>query len=115
MPFLISGKRRIRRMYPTLDKLLHIFGLQIESSYICKQVTKFPVWPRNQLISAGLERVLSHTEKSCFVSYYISMNIKNTIITLKPVLLARSFGIFGGNKTGFNLKIVHFLSVESCL
>ena len=38
----------------------------------------FPVWLQNQLISTGLEPVLSHTEKSCIVLYYIqfSMNIK---------------------------------------
>ena len=37
-----------------------------------------PVWLRNRLISAGLEPVLSHTEKLCIVSYYIqfSSNIK---------------------------------------
>ena len=32
-------------------------------------LTLFPEWLRNQLISAGLEPVLSHTEKSCIVSY----------------------------------------------
>ena len=30
----------------------------------------FPVWLRNRLISAGLETVFSHTEKSCIVSYF---------------------------------------------
>ena len=37
------------------------------------QVNTFPVWLRNRLISAGLEPVLSHTEKSsivhCFYPY----------------------------------------------
>ena len=32
-------------------------------------ITKlFPVWLRKQLISAGLEPILSHTEKSCKAS-----------------------------------------------
>ena len=30
--------------------------------------TLFPVWLRNRLNSAGLEPVLSHTEKACIVS-----------------------------------------------
>ena len=43
------------------------------------QVTYFPVWLPNRLLSAGLELVLSITEKSCIVSYYIqfSTSIKN--------------------------------------
>ena len=42
------------------------------------QVILFPVWLRNRLLSAGLELVLRHTEKSCIVSYYrqFFMNIK---------------------------------------
>ena len=36
------------------------------------------LWIRNRIISAGLEPVLSHTEKSCLPSYYrqFSMNIE---------------------------------------
>ena len=48
-----------------------------------------PVWVRHQLIYAGLERVPSHMEKLCIVSYYVqfSENKKCTIMILKPVLL----------------------------
>ena len=51
----------------------------------------FPVRLRNPLISAGLEPVLSYTDKSCIVSYFIqfSMSIKlKLIMILKLVLLA---------------------------
>ena len=48
----------------------------------------FPVLPRNRLISARLEQVLSNTEKPCILSYYIqfSTDIKIKIIILKPGL-----------------------------
>ena len=38
----------------------------------------FPLQHRHRLISAGLEPVLGHTEKSCIASYYrqLSTNIK---------------------------------------
>ena len=64
----------------------------------------FPERLLNRLISAGLEPVLSHTEKACIASYYkqFSTNIKIEIIKLKPVLLAWAFG---ANQTGFNLHI----------
>ena len=49
---------------------------------------KFPVSLGNRLMSAVLEPVLSHTEKSCLVSYYrqFSTNIKIIVIKLIPVL-----------------------------
>ena len=34
------------------------------------QVNPDPLWLRNRLISAGLEPVLSHTEKLCLALYY---------------------------------------------
>ena len=45
----------------------------------------FPVWLRNRLLSAGLEPILSQTEKSCIASNYrqFSTNIKIKIIKLK--------------------------------
>ncbi len=45
-----------------------------------------PVWLRNRLLSAGLEPVLSQTEKACIASNYrqFSTNIKIKIIKLKP-------------------------------
>ena len=41
-------------------------------------IFEIPVWLRNRSLSAGLEQVLSHSEKSCIASYYrqFSMNIK---------------------------------------
>ena len=36
----------------------------VETGFMfASKVNSFPVWPRNQLISAGLDLVLSHTEK----------------------------------------------------
>ena len=59
------------------------------------QVTYFPVWLPNRLLSTGLELVLSLTEKSCIVSYYIqfSTSIKMYNYNIKTVLFARAFGI----------------------
>ncbi len=54
-----------------------------------------PVWLWNWLISAGLMLVLSQTEKSCIVLYYIQFSKKCIIIILKPVLSACAFGISG--------------------
>ena len=53
----------------------------------------FPVCLSNRLISAGLEPVLSETEKSCISSNYrrFFTNIKIKIIILIPVLLALAF------------------------
>ena len=44
--------------------------------------TGFPVLLQNRLISTELEPVLSHTEKSCIVSYYIKF-----FMNIKPVFL----------------------------
>ena len=41
------------------------------------QIKQFPVWFRNQLILSRLEPVLSHTEKSCIVSYPVFYEYKN--------------------------------------
>ncbi len=38
--------------------------------FIEKLLMDFPVWLQNQLLSAGLESVLSQTEKSCIASNY---------------------------------------------
>ena len=61
------------------------------------------------MLTAGLELVLSHTEKSCIASNYrqFSMNIKIKIIKARA------------NKTGFNPIIFHFdirgkLSIIRC-
>ena len=48
-------------------------------NYTLQQSRKyFPAWLRNQLISAGLEPVLSHAEKSYYRQF--SKNIKIKII-----------------------------------
>ena len=55
--------------------------------------TILAVWFRNRLTIAGLEQVLSHTEKSCIATYYkqFSTNLKIKIVKLIPVFLARAF------------------------
>ena len=50
-----------------------------------------------QLVSAGLEPVLSHTEKLCKVVYYVFKNYNHKIETC-----------FGAAKTDFNFITVHF-------
>ena len=57
-------------------------------------INDFPVWLRIRLLSAGLETVLSQTEKSCMASNYrqFSTNIKIKIIKLIQILLAWAFG-----------------------
>ena len=61
----------------------------------------FLVWLRNRLISAKLEPVLSHTEKSIIASTNKNHKIHNNFVSLylRPL---------GANKTGFNLVIFHF-------
>ena len=56
--------------------------------------------PITDLLSAGLEPVLSQTEKLCIASNYrqFSTNIKIKIIRLIPVLLAQAFGSYIGAK-----------------
>ena len=58
------------------------------------------VWFRNRLKSAGLEQVLSHTEKSCTALPYrqFSMNIKVKIIKLNTGFVTKIFQNYS-NKT----------------
>ena len=65
----------------------------------------------DNIISPGLEPVLSNTEKYCIRSYYRQFfkNIKIKILKLIPVLLACAFDIsrrfsFGGSPTKLELK-----------
>ena len=90
-------------------------------SYFLKKNNNFPVWLRNRLLSAGLEPVLSKTEKACIASNYrqFSTNIKIKIIKLKPSFVSPSLRPPAADKTGFNLKIFHFdirgkLSIIRC-
>ena len=52
-------------------------------------ILEFPVWLQNRLISAVLEPVLSHTEKSGISSYYKQLSTNQKIKSLISVLLAR--------------------------
>ena len=66
------------------------------------------------IISAGLEPVLSHTEKSCIATYY-----RQFLTRLIPVLLAWSFGLPGLTKLVIILFFFHFdirgkLSIIQC-
>ena len=51
--------------------LTHIIIISLQY-YVCSPilVKPIPVWLRKRLISAGLETVLWHIEKSCIASYY---------------------------------------------
>ncbi len=64
---------------------------------------------QNQLIPAGLEPILSRTEKSWIALYYrqLSTNIKIKILKLIPVLLARALGPWGITNW-FYFIILHF-------
>ena len=78
----------------------------------------FPVWLRKRLISAVLEPVLSHTEKSCITSYYrqFSTNYKKNH-KINNRFVEESLRYLGANYTGFILILQVFIltSVESCL
>ena len=78
---------------------------------------KIQVWLRNRLISAGLEPILSHTEKACIASYYrlFPTNNEIKIIKLLSVLLAWVLGPIWANKTSFNLIIFILIASESYL
>ena len=58
-------------LYQLISIKLKMFNkLEIDFIKHCFFIKHFPVWLRNRLISAGLEPVLSHTEKS-----YILLNV----------------------------------------
>ena len=73
-------------------------------------LNSFPVWLQNPLISARLKPILSHTEKSIIVMYYIqfSMNIKMYNHYIKTSFVRSCLWQLGAKKTGFNLIIIHF-------
>ena len=77
----------------------------------------FPVWPRNRLISAGLEPAPSHTKKSCIALNYrqFTININIKIIKLVSVLLALAFCPSGLEKLLLILEFMILISAESCL
>ncbi len=58
--------------------ILTLHTIKILIIFKSKKWIYFPVWLRNQLLSAGLEPVLSQTENSCIASNYrqFSKNIK---------------------------------------
>ena len=65
----------------------------------------FQVWLPNRSISGGLEPVLSHTEKSCIVSYYrqFSANIKINSLYF-TIFLGKIFGPSGPIKLKKNFN-----------
>ena len=69
----------------------------------------FPLWLRNRLMSAGLEPVFSHTEKSCIALYYRQFftNIKMKIIKLIPVCCS-GFCPLEPNKTCLSILFFYF-------
>ena len=64
------------------------------SFFLTIYIKLFPVWLRNRSLSAELEPVLSHTERSCIASYYkqFYINIKIKTTELIPVLSMWAFG-----------------------
>ena len=59
-----------------------------------KGVTHFPVWLRNQLISAGLGPVISHTEISCIASYHKHFFKNNKIELISIDVQGKGIGMF---------------------
>ena len=95
--------------YDLQSKLVVYWSLLLEG---------FPVLLRNRLIYAGLEPVLSNTEKSFITSYYrqISTIIKIKILKLITVLLVCPFVPSGLIKLGSYLRILFIvITTESCL
>ena len=82
-----------------IAKIIQLFSSKANKLRIT--INYFPEKLRIRLISARLERVLSHTEKSCIASYKtISTNIKIKVIKLLHILLTHAFG--------FNIIIFNF-------
>ena len=78
------------RNLPELNSLIRveqfIEDLPSSAGYSCRNIYTqnfnylSSIWLPNRLISAGLERVLGHAEKSCIVSYYTQKFIKRHVI-----------------------------------
>ena len=88
----------------------------LEMSGKCLIIHIFPAWLQNRIISAGLEAVLSHTEKSCIISYYrqFSTKIKNKIHKINTSFVNMGLRLLGANKTGFNsIEFFILISAES--
>ena len=64
----------------------------------------------NRLLSAGLEPVLSQTEKSCIASNnrQFSMNIKSLNHKIITTIVSPGLRPLGADKTGVNLIIFQF-------
>ena len=93
---LVCTRHTLRAVPLDSKNNIEIFKKCLKGRY--KDVTIFPVWLRNRLISSGLESVLSHTDKSCTSS---------SILRHFP----RKFSP-GATKTSFNLVIL--ISAETC-
>ena len=53
-----------------LSILLHLVKLNLMMDANTSRILNFPDWLPNRLIPAGLQPVLSKTEKSCIASYF---------------------------------------------
>ena len=101
MMYLLQAMKGVVFLLSQTGRILFI-GEKIESYIGYTQVGNlFLVFIRNRLISGGLRLVLINTKNLCLVLY--------------PVFRARAFCISGLKNTGFNHKIVHFISAESYL
>ena len=78
-----------------------IFDISSYNEAFLSKYVKISTLAPSQLISAGLEPVLSHTEKLCIVSYeYQNKNHKMITSFISPYLRP-----LGANKTGFHFII----------
>ena len=84
------------------------------SYFLFKLVDSFPVWPRNLLVSAGLEPVVSLTEKLCIVLDYrlFSSNYKLKKHITVTSFVSMAFGAI--NLIGFSFTIYGKESIIRC-
>ena len=60
----------IQELWKTTALVNSLIICRKEYQQLFAKVISFPVWLRNRLLSAGLELVLSQTEKACIASNY---------------------------------------------
>ena len=106
----------LEKNYPPAKSFFSSLWLKLFLHYICILLVLY-VWLRNRSKSAGLKPVLSHTEKSCTVSYYIqfSTNIKMYKHNIKTSFIIPCLPHLGANNTGLIFYLYIFISTESCL
>ena len=122
MTYLELGKINIFRTNPN-EISIKVLNMGIDM-FLCEKgpfqntshFSFFQLWLRNRLMSAGLEPVFSHAEKSCIALYYRQFftNIKIKIIKLIPVCCS-GFCPLEPNKTCLSILFFNLISAESCL